>query len=204
MKINYDLKMQDIIKSHNGYVPTLLLHSCCAPCSSACLKKLCDYFKVTIIYYNPNIEPYDEYLKRKEEQKRFIKEYKTKYPVDFLDCDYDHDVFVELSKGLEQEPERGKRCLKCYRARMEFTAVKAKELGFNYFSTTLTLSPLKDSQVLNLIGESLEKKYNIKFLYSDFKKRNGNLDSIYLSKLYNLYRQDYCGCNYSKIKNIED
>lgn len=201
MKINYDKKMWEIIDKEKK-LKRLLLHSCCAPCSSACLEKLTPYFDITILYYNPNIEPYEEYLKRKEEEIRFIKEYHHQNKIDILDCDYDHEKFIKIAKGLEKEPERGKRCLKCYNLRMEYTAIKAKELGYDYFATTLTLSPLKDSQVLNNIGYAISKKIDIPYLPSDFKKNNGYQRSIELSKEYNLYRQNFCGCIYSKEKSI--
>lgn len=200
-KINYDRKMWEII-AKQGEVKKLLLHSCCAPCSSACLEKLTPYFAITILYYNPNIEPYEEYLKRKEEEIRFITEFPHHNKIDILDCDYNHDEFIKIAKGLEDEPERGKRCLKCYNLRMEYTAKKAKDLGYDYFATTLTLSPLKDSQVINSIGYAISKRIDISYLPSDFKKQNGYQRSIELSREYNLYRQNFCGCIYSK-RNIE-
>ena len=173
--------------------PKLLLHSCCGPCSTAVLSFLVPYFDITVLYYNPNIEPYEEYLKRKNEQIRFIKEYQHK-EINFLDCDYDNESFRNKVKGLEHEKEGGARCPVCYRIRLEFTAIKAKEMGYDYFGTTLTVSPYKHSKTINEIGESLEKKYKIKFLYSDFKKKDGYKKSIEMSREYNLYRQDYCGC----------
>lgn len=199
-KKNYDKWMQEIIEKNQELeiVPTLLLHTCCAPCSSAVIERLSKYFRITVFYYNPNIEPLEEYLKRKEEQKRFLSEVTTPYPINFLDCDYEHEEFIQLSKGLENEKEGGPRCLKCYRLRLLKTALKAQELHFDYFGTSLTVSPYKNAQVLNQIGEELQKKFNVKYLYSDFKKRNGYKRSIELSKKYGLYRQDYCGCIYSK------
>ena len=194
--MNYQLELDKLIENNEG--KTLLLHSCCAPCSSYVLEYLSNYFKITVYYYNPNISPYEEYLKRKEEQIRLINTMKTKYKVDIIDADYDNDVYEEKIKGLENEPERGIRCHICYRLRLEKTCIKAKELSFDFFGTTLTLSPYKDSNVLNKIGEELMKEYNINYLFSDFKKRNGYKRSIELSKIYNLYRQDYCGCIYSK------
>ena len=194
--MNYQLELDKLIENNEG--KTLLLHSCCAPCSSYVLEYLSNYFKITVYYYNPNISPYEEYLKRKEEQIRLINTMKTKYKVDIIDADYDNNVYEEKIKGLENEPERGSRCHICYRLRLEKTCIKAKELGFDFFGTTLTLSPYKDSNVLNKIGEELMKEYNVNYLYSDFKKRNGYKRSIELSKIYNLYRQDYCGCIYSK------
>ena len=203
MKINYNKKMEEIINNLD-YTPKLLLHSCCAPCSSSCIERLTNYFDITIIYYNPNIEPYDEYLKRKEEEIRFINEYKNINKLDIIDCDYDNQIYHDTIKGLENELEGGPRCFKCYNLRMEYTANKAKELNYDYFATTLTLSPLKNSTILNEIGYELEKKYNIKYLPSDFKKNDGYKRSIELSKEFNLYRQNYCGCIYSRRNNIEE
>ena len=201
-KTNYDKEMTKIIDAMSE-PKKLLLHSCCAPCSSACIERLTPYFDITILYYNPNIEPLEEYEKRKNEEIRFIKEYPNIHKLDIIDCDYDNDKFLQIAKGLENEPERGKRCLKCYNLRMEYTALKAKELGYDYFATTLTLSPLKDSQVLNKIGYALSKKYDISYLPSDFKKQNGYKRSIELSNKYSLYRQNFCGCKYSR-KTIEN
>ena len=205
-KKNYDKWMQEIIEKNQELeiVPTLLLHTCCAPCSSAVIERLSKYFHITVFYYNPNIEPLEEYLKRKEEQKRFLSEVTTPYPINFLDCDYEHEEFIQLSKGLENEKEGGPRCLKCYRLRLLKTALKARELHFDYFGTSLTVSPYKNAQVLNQIGEELQKKFNVKYLYSDFKKRNGYKRSIELSKDYHLYRQDYCGCSFSKAQREQE
>ena len=203
IKINYDIKMQEIIDGLDS-TPRLLLHSCCAPCSSAVIERLTKFFDITILYYNPNIEPKDEYIKRKEEEIRFIKEFNNINKLDILDCDWDNDIYHELIKGMEQEEEGGARCHKCYNLRLEYTAKKASELNYDYFATTLTVSPYKNSQVLNKIGSILEEKYNVKYLYSDFKKKEGYKRSIELSKEYNLYRQDYCGCIYSKNNNIDD
>lgn len=193
MKVNYDIEMQKIIASLD-YKPTLLLHSCCGPCSSACIERLKDYFKITVIYYNPNIEPLSEYEHRKSEQMRLLKE----LDIAFLDCDYDNGVFRNLTKNLSLEPEGGKRCAVCFGIRLKQTAVVAKENNFDYFGTTLTVSPHKNSQLINKIGEKIGEKIGIKFLYSDFKKKDGYKRSIELSKEYNLYRQNYCGCLYSK------
>ena len=199
-KVNYHRKMLEIISENEdkGLVPTLLLHTCCAPCSSAVLLKLADHFHITVFYYNPNIEPYDEYVKRKEEQIRFLKEFHTVYPIAFLACDYDADAFLKMSKGLESEKEGGIRCHKCYRLRLEKTAQVAKEKGFDYFGTSLTVSPYKNAEKINEIGEELAGKYALSFLYSDFKKEDGYKKSILMSKEYHLYRQDYCGCRFSK------
>ena len=200
--MNYHKIMLEIIKKEqeNNNIPNLLLHSCCAPCSSHVIDTLTKYFNITILYYNPNIEPYEEYIKRKEEEKRFIKEFNNINKLDIIDCDYDNEIYHETIKGLEDCKEGGNRCFKCYELRLEYTANKAKELGFDYFGTTLTVSPYKNSNKLNEIGELLAKKYNIKYLYSDFKKNNGYKHSIELSKEYKLYRQDYCGCIYSQVE----
>ncbi len=201
MKINYDSLMKQIIEEiPSNTVPTLLLHTCCAPCSSAVIKRLSNFFKITVLYYNPNIEPKEEYEKRKEEQKRFLMEYKTVHPVSFLDCDYENEKFLDIAKGLEEEKEGGARCPKCFFLRLSYTAQLAKKNSFDYFGTSLTVSPYKNAQILNQIGKRLEKDYDIKYLYSDFKKNNGYKESIELSKDYNLYRQDYCGCKFSKIE----
>lgn len=179
-------------------VPRLLLHSCCAPCSSRCIEFLSRYFYVTVFYYNPNISYEEEYRKRVEEQIRFIREYPAKYKVDFIEGDYETHKFYETVKGLENCREGGERCFKCYRLRLEKTAKLAKEKGFDYFTTTLTVSPLKNSLKLNEIGLELGKQYEVEYLLSDFKKKEGYKRSIELSKEYNLYRQNYCGCIYSK------
>lgn len=196
MKINYDNMMMDIINSNNGK-KTILLHSCCGPCSSACIDRIKDYFDITVIYYNPNIEPIDEYLHRKNEQIRLLKEWNIK----FMDCDYDNDTWKEKTKYLSEELEGGKRCSVCFGIRLKYTAQKALEEGFDYFGTTLTVSPHKNSQLINKIGGSIGESLGIKFLYSDFKKKEGYKKSIEFSKQYNLYRQDYCGCLYSKEGN---
>lgn len=195
--INYSNELEKIINNLD-YTPTLLLHSCCAPCSSYVLDYLSKYFKITVLYYNPNISPKEEYEKRKQEQIRLINEMPFINKVDILDCDYDNDLFEETIHGLEQEIEGGPRCFKCYRLRLEKTADLAKKNNYDYFGTTLTVSPYKNSQKLNEIGSSLEKMYDIKYLYSDFKKKEGYKKSIEFSKIYNLYRQNYCGCKYSK------
>lgn len=189
--------MEEIINNLEG-TKKLLLHSCCGPCSSYVIKTLTPYFDITILYYNPNIEPKEEYLKRKEEQIRFVKEFSNINNLSFMDCDYENERFKELAKGLEHEREGGARCVKCYYERLNKTALVAKEMGFDYFCTTLTVSPYKNSTKINEIGALLEEKYGIKYLYSDFKKKDGYKESIKLAKEYELYRQDYCGCNYSK------
>ena len=201
--MNYDKLMEEQMSSTKEG-STLLLHACCAPCSSACLERLSNFFKITIIYYNPNITEEKEYLKRLEELRNFIQKIKVKYPINIIDTRYDPKEFFEISKGLEQEKERGKRCYKCYELRLEETAKVAKENNFDFFATTLTLSPYKKTDWLNEIGENLSNKYQTSYLYSDFKKKNGYKRSIELSKEYNLYRQDYCGCIYSKLEREEE
>ncbi len=195
MKINYDKKMQAQMEESKG--GTLLLHSCCAPCSSACLERLKDHFRITVLYYNPNVDERTEYEKRKAEQIRLLRE--TGW-ADFLDCDYDHEAFEKIAKGLENEPERGKRCYACYALRLYKTAEVAAEKGYEYFATTLTLSPHKNAEWLNELGEKAGGRYAAKYLFSDFKKQGGYYRSIELSKEYGLYRQDFCGCRFSKNK----
>ena len=202
MKINYDKKLEELIKSLE-YTPKLLLHSCCGPCSSYVITYLKDYFDITILYYNPNIEPIMEYEKRKSEQIRLIKELNLPN-VRILDIDYDNDTYREYIKGHEKDKEGGERCHLCYRLRLEKCAKVAKENNYEYFGTTLTVSPYKNAEVLNKIGEELSSIYNIKWLYSDFKKKDGYKKSIELSHKYNLYRQDYCGCDFSNYHNIEE
>lgn len=198
-KINYQKELDKLIIkfTEEGQVPSLLLHSCCAPCSSYCIEYLSQFFYVTVFYYNPNIYPDEEYYHRVKEQQRFIKEFPTKYPVKFIEGDYDKSSFYEIAKGFEKEPEKGKRCHRCYDLRLRRTAAVAKEKGFDFFSTTLTISPMKDSQVLNEIGASIGKELGINWLYSDFKKREGYKRSTEISREYDMYRQDYCGCVYS-------
>ena len=178
--------------------PNILLHSCCAPCSSYVIEYLTKYFNITILYYNPNISPIEEYEKRKKEQIKLINTIPTTNKIDILDFDYDNNIYEKEIKGLEKEPERGKRCTKCFNLRLKKTAELASINKYDYFGTTLTVSPYKNSKLLNEIGTNLSKEYNIKWLYSDFKKNNGYKRSIELSKKYNLYRQNYCGCKYSK------
>ena len=182
--------------------PTLLLHSCCAPCSSYVMEYLSKYFSITVLYYNPNIYPPEEFDHRAAEEKRLIDEYNKNEniinKIDLIVSDYDPGEFYEIAKGYEDEPETGKRCLRCYRLRLEKTAAIAKEKGFDYFTTTLSISPLKNADALNSIGEALAAEYGVKYLPSDFKKKNGYKRSIELSREYDLYRQNYCGCEYSK------
>ena len=200
--MNYDLLMEEEIKKFGDKVPTLLLHACCAPCSSAVLERISDYFKITILFYNPNITDKEEYDKRLKELERFVSCFKTKYKTEVINGKYDPDKFFEMAKGKENLEERGLRCYDCYSMRLEETAKIAQENNFDYFATTLTLSPYKNSNWINEIGLKLSNNYNVKYLVSDFKKRNGYKRSIELSKEYNLYRQNYCGCVYSKKKEI--
>ena len=201
MKINYDLAMenqlQEIKKSENK--PRLLLHSCCAPCSSAILEFLQEYFEITVYFFNPNITFEEEYLKRLEEQKEYHK--KRGYKINVVEGEYNPEIdFFQKVKGLENEREGGKRCHQCYNLRLEETAKKAQELGYDYFTTVLSISPMKNAQWINEIGEELGKKYGIKFLNGDFKKKSRYLRSIEISKEYELYRQDYCGCIFCKVE----
>lgn len=195
--MNYDKLMEDEINSIEKENPTLLLHACCAPCSSACLERLGDIFKISILYYNPNITDKMEYDKRLDELHRFISKIDSKNKINIIDGRYDTNEFDNIASGLENEPERGRRCYKCYKLRMEETAKVASEKNFDYFATTLSLSPHKNVNWINEIGEDLDKIYDAKYLYSDFKKKNGYKRSIELSQEYNLYRQNYCGCIYS-------
>lgn len=194
--MNYDLEMEHQIEN----LPekkSLLLHACCAPCSSAVLERLTDYFDITILYYNPNITDEKEYQKRLHEIKTFVQKLQ-KNNIKVLEGRYNPKEFFEISKGLEQEKEMGKRCYKCYELRLKETATVAEKLNFNYFTTTLSISPYKNSEWLNEIGEKLNLEYRPTYLYADFKKKNGYKRSIELSKKFGLYRQDYCGCIYSK------
>lgn len=190
--MNYQNKMQEIINSLD-YRPRLLLHSCCGPCSTTVLTLLVEFFDITVLYYNPNIEPMAEYEHRKKEQIRFIKEFNNEH-INFMDCDYNNQDFRREVQGLEQEREGGARCAVCFKLRLNYTAFLAKKENFDYFGTTLTVSPHKNSDVINKIGSLLEKEYGVKYLYSDFKKKDGYKKSVEISKKYNLYRQDYCGC----------
>lgn len=203
MKENYQLKLESILKEIDS-PKKLFLHSCCGPCSSYVIEYLSNYFEITIYYYNPNISEKTEFNKRLEEQKRIVRELPTKYKVDVIEGNFDNDRYEEIIKGLENEPEGGSRCYKCYKLRMEETAKMAKKLGYDYFTTTLSISPYKNANWINEIGEELEKEYDIKYLYADFKKKNGYKRSIELSRIYNLYRQDYCGCKYSIRNKIEE
>lgn len=202
MQVDYNKLMEKVLEQIKDLKikPKLLLHSCCAPCSSSVIERLISFFDITILYYNPNIEPKEEYEKRKLEQKNFLKllNDKNNYGIKFLDCDYDNDKFKKMALGLEDVKEGGQRCFKCYKLRLEYTAQKASKLEYDYFGTTLSISPYKNAIKLNEIGLSLEQEYQIKYLVADFKKKDGYKKSIELSKQYNLYRQNYCGCIYSK------
>ena len=199
-RINYDKVMQDIIKreKESGQVPALLLHSCCGPCSSAVLERLTPDFELTVFYYNPNIFPEEEYYKRVEEQERLINAFPAVYPIHFMAGEYIPADFYKAVNGLEKEPEGGARCRECFRLRLQEAARKAHELEMDYFTTTLTVSPLKNAAVLNALGEEIARDYEgLAFLPSDFKKRNGYKRSCELSADYDMYRQDYCGCIFS-------
>jgi len=195
-KINYDNILENIIKELD-HKPKLLLHSCCGPCSSYVITYLKDYFDITILYYNPNIEPQEEYEKRKNEQIKLIKELNIP-SLSLYDTGYENEVYRESVKGHEKDIEGGSRCHLCYELRLKKTHSIAIDNNFEFFGTTLTVSPYKNASVLNKIGESLSSDGKVKWLYSDFKKKDGYKKSIELSKEYNLYRQDYCGCLFSK------
>ena len=188
----------DNITANLQTTPRLLLHACCAPCSSYCLEYLTRFFEITVLYYNPNITDAEEYQKRAAELVRLTREMPLERAVNVIIADHDPDSFRNSAKGLESVPEGGERCFKCYRLRLEYSARYAAENGFEYFCTTLSISPLKNAQKLNTIGEELSVIYGIKWLPSDFKKRGGYQRSIELSKQYDLYRQNYCGCEFSK------
>lgn len=202
-KRNYQKELEKVMMQleNEKKVPTLLLHSCCAPCSTYVIDYLSKYFKITVFYYNPNIDKEIEYRKRVEEQKKLITQMPTKYKVDFIEGEYEVEKYIESTKHLKEEKEGGTRCSICYALRLEKTAKLAKEKGYEYFTTTLTISPLKNAQKLNDIGEQLGKKYNMHYLVSDFKKKEGYKKSVEMSKEYDLYRQNYCGCSYSEYEN---
>lgn len=203
-KINYQIELDKIINSiDKSNPPRLFLHSCCAPCSSYTLEYLSNHFDITVYYFNPNISPKEEFDKRFAEQKRLIDSLPAKNPIKLVLGEYDYNDFLQIARGLENVAEGGERCFRCYRLRLESTARIAKEQGFDYFCTTLSISPLKNSQKINQIGYEVAQKYGIKWLPSDFKKREGYKRSIELSKEYNLYRQSFCGCVFSKENNNE-
>ena len=199
---NYAKELEYLIEKNQeqGRVPTLLLHACCAPCSSAVLEYLSRFFATTLLYYNPNIAPYEEYEKREAELRRFVREMDVVHPVQLLPCSYDGQAYCQAVEGLEGEPEGGKRCTACFRLRLEYTARQAAKLHFDYFTTTLSISPLKNARLLNQLGEEMGEKYGVAHLPSDFKKKDGYKRSVELSKVYGLYRQDYCGCVFSKAQ----
>ena len=198
-KVNYQKELEKLLKQlgEEQRVPSLMIHSCCAPCSSYVLEYLSEYFKITIFYYNPNIYPESEYTKRILEQQKLIRDMKFRYPVSFLAGKYDKEKFYEMAAGMEDLKERGARCMKCYELRLTETARQAVAGEFDYFTTTLSISPMKNAQKLNEIGVRVGEEYGVKYLVSDFKKKNGYKRSIELSKEYGLYRQDYCGCEFS-------
>ncbi len=200
-KINYQKRLDKLIAGFGGEIPTLLLHSCCAPCSSYCIEYLSQYFRITLLYYNPNISPAEEFTKRSEELKRLVSEMSLPNPVSVVIDDYDPNEFLSKVKGLENVPEGGERCFECYRLRLERAARYAANGGFDYFCSTLSISPRKNCEKLNEIGDELSEIYSVKHLPNDFKKRNGFKRSVELSEQYGLYRQSYCGCVFSKAEN---
>ncbi len=199
MRKNYQILCDEELSAieSRGEKPSLLLQSCCGPCSSYVLEYLSRYFDISILYYNPNIYPYEEYIKRLETQREIVEKMPVQGKISILPCEYDHEEFLSSVKGLEGEPEGGGRCTECFRLRLLKTALLAKENGFDYFTTTLSVSPHKNADVLNSIGFELSKEFGISFLVADFKKRNGYKRSIELSKEFDLYRQIYCGCEFS-------
>ena len=202
MKINYQLAMERELAeiARREERPRLLLHSCCAPCSSAVLERLTDWFDLTVFYYNPNIAPEEEFLRRAEEQRRLIAELPYAHEIQFRCGEYESEAFEALARGLEDMPEGGERCTRCFRLRLGKTAALAAREGFDYFTTTLSISPLKDAQRLNAIGGELAEQFGVAYLFSDFKKKNGYKRSCELSVQYGLYRQDYCGCRFSQME----
>lgn len=201
--MNYQLKLEEILKENENWIPTLLLHSCCAPCSSYVLEYLTNYFQITILFYNPNISSKEEYLKRLNELKRLVDELPHHHKIEIVEGRYNSKEFFDIAKGLEEVEEGGERCFKCYHMRMEEAAKYAKKNNFDYFTTTLSISPHKNAQKINEIGENLQEIYQVKYLYADFKKKGGYQRSIELSKKYDLYRQDFCGCIYSQKRKLE-
>ncbi len=199
-RINYQRRMEEELAriSESGRLPRLFLHSCCAPCSSYVLELLSRYFQITLYYYNPNISPKEEFQKRTEELARLLREMPLSHPAELLVGDYCPEAFYEAVRGLEQEPEGGARCEVCYRLRLEQAVRMAKERGYDYVTTTLSISPLKNAEKLNAIGKELSEQYGIPYLYSDFKKKGGYQRSIELSHEYELYRQNFCGCVFSR------
>lgn len=207
---NYQKELEKILErigERSEDAPRLFLHSCCAPCSSYVLEYLCRYFHITVFYYNPNISASEEYRKRVEEQKRLIRAYNEEgkgFEISILEGDYVPEVFFEMAKGMEECKEGGERCFQCYELRLRETARLAKEGNYDYFCTTLTISPLKNARKLNEIGEMLSEEYDIPWLPSDFKKKNGYKRSVELSAEYDLYRQSFCGCAFSKAEAVRE
>lgn len=199
---NYTIELERLIQKlqQEGKVPRLLLHACCAPCSSAVLEYLSQYFAITLLYYNPNIVPLEEYQKREAELRRLVSQMKFTHPVELLPCQYDGQAFVQAARGLEGEPEGGKRCEACFRLRLRYAAQEAARLRFDYYTTTLSISPMKNAPLLNQLGEEIGREFGVAHLPSDFKKKDGYKRSVQLSKEYDLYRQDYCGCAFSKAQ----
>lgn len=198
--VNYQKELEKLIEKNKaaGQVPSLLLHVCCAPCSSYCLEYLSQYFRITVLFYNPNIYPEDEYTHRAAEAKRLISEMNFENEVSFIELPFNSQEFYAAVKGFENCPEGGERCFKCYELRLEKAAEFARQGGFDYFTTSLSISPLKNAEKINEIGERIAERYGVKHLPSDFKKKNGYKRSIELSRQYGLYRQNYCGCIFSK------
>ncbi len=200
MNENYQKILEKTIAYHveKSEVPSVILHSCCAPCSSYVLEYLSEYFAITVFYYNPNIYPDEEYTKRVEEQKAFICEFPAKHKIQFVEGHFDKERFYDRTRGLEDIPEGGERCFRCYELRLQEAALLAQQRKADYFTTTLSISPMKNAAKLNEIGARLEQEYGVKYLHSDFKKKNGYKRSVELSNQYGMYRQDYCGCVFSK------
>ena len=196
MNLNFDREMENVISQikEKGVKPNLLLHACCAPCASSCVERLKEHFEITLYFYNPNMDSQNEYFLRAEE----IKKLAERFSVDYIIEEYEQDVFYSAVTGLEQEKEGGRRCDKCFELRLMQTAKKAKEINAEYFATTLTVSPLKNANLINKIGVDINKEQGVEYLVSDFKKKNGYIRSIEISKELNLYRQNYCGCKFSK------
>ncbi len=205
-KVNYQKELEAILAKHTraGEVPTLLLHSCCGPCSSYVLEYLSDYFSITVLYYNPNIDPLEEYEKRVREQEALIRRLPARHPIQFLAGTYEPQQFYETVKGMEDQAEGKERCFACYALRLKEAARCAADHGMDYFTTTLSISPQKNAAKLNEIGLALEKEYPVRYLTSDFKKKNGYQRSVELSKEYGMYRQDYCGCIFSKRQREQE
>ena len=204
MRENYQLKLDKEIESLHGERPELLLHSCCGPCSSYVLEYLTQYYKVTLLWYNPNIWPPEENDKRLHYQRKIINALGLKEDVSIVIPDYDHDRYLQMVSGLESEPEGGLRCTECFRMRLKEAAEAAERLGIGLYCTTLTVSPHKNAEKINTLGEEIGREHGVRFLPSDFKKRNGYKRSIELSREYDLYRQDYCGCEFAWRGERED